>query len=155
MESLGLDRDTAQKMLDGWTAAYPGVQKYQDAIAQAASDKGYVRNFFGRRYYIENLEKAYKLANYVIQGTCADLLKESIIKKDEFIRKHRLDARILLPVHDELQTRVPTYERHIYPELVRFMEDYERFYIPLTSDLELTSTNWAEKKVVKLEELNV
>lgn len=155
MESLGLDRDTAQKMLDGWTAAYPGVQKYQDAIAQAASDKGYVRNFFGRRYYIENLEKAYKLANYVIQGTCADLLKESIIKKDEFIRKNRLDARILLPVHDELQTRVPTYERHIYPELVRFMEDYERFYIPLTSDLELTSTNWAEKKVVKLDEIAI
>lgn len=155
MESLGLDRETAQKMLDGWTAAYPGVQKYQDAISRAATNNGYVRNYFGRRYYIEDLSKAYKLANYVIQGTCADLLKESIIKKDEFIRRNGLKARILLPVHDEVQSAVPVEESHIYPELVRFMEDYDRFYIPLTSDLELTSTNWKAKKVVKLDEITV
>jgi DNA polymerase-1 len=155
MDSLGLDKSTAQKMLDGWTASYPGVQEYQDAIAQGATDRGYVRNFFGRRYYIENLEKAYKLANYVIQGTCADLLKESIIKKDEYIRKYGLKSRILLPVHDEVQTSVPHDETHIYPELVRFMEDYDRFYIPLTSDLELTNTTWEAKKVVKLDEATV
>lgn len=153
MESLGLDYETAQKMLDGWTAAYPGVQKYQDAISQAAGDKGYVRNYFGRRYYIEDLSKAYKLANYVIQGTCADLLKKAIIMKDEFIRRNNLDARLMLPVHDEVQSMVPDHEKHIYPELVRYMEDYDNFYIPLTSDLEITATNWAEKKVVKLDEL--
>ena len=155
MDSLGLDRETAQKMLDGWTEAYPGVQKYQDAISRAATAKGYVRNFFGRRYYIEDLSKAYKLANYNIQGTCADLLKESIIKLDDFIQKNKLDTRILLPVHDELQSAVPRHEAYIYPELVRVMEDYDRFYIPLTSDLELTSTTWKDKKEVKLDEIAV
>ena len=68
------------------TIAFPDVRKYQDAIITAYHEKGFVKNYYGRRYYLygENARRAYKLGNYVIQGTCADMLKEKIVYLDEF-----------------------------------------------------------------------
>ena len=43
--------------------------------------------------------------NYIISGTQADALKETMVVLDKFITEHKLDATIVLQVHDELQVK--------------------------------------------------
>ena len=38
----------------------------------------------GRVYYLSNTDKAYKVGNYLVQGSCADCLKAILLKLGSF-----------------------------------------------------------------------
>ena len=68
VEQLNISYEEAEKLLNGYKEAFPHVIIYQDMIQKAHSQKGYVSNHYGRRYYLQDGSKAYRLANYVVQG---------------------------------------------------------------------------------------
>ncbi|HDR5269489.1 hypothetical protein E8M24_18720 [Bacillus thuringiensis] len=144
----GVDLETVKKLDDGYYAAFPDVRKYQDAIITAYHEKGFVKNYYGRRYYLyaENARRAYKLGNYVIQGTCADMLKEKIVYLDEFLKDKQ--SRMMIPIHDEMQFLIAEGEEWIVPELARIMSDFTWCYAPITAGIEVTTTTWADKQEV-------
>jgi DNA polymerase-1 len=84
----------------------------------------------------------------LIQGTAAELTKESLVRLDRWRREEGLGFRMKLTVHDEIQLDTPM------EELVRaatgskwVMEQYPEFApIPIVADVEYSVTNWAEKK---------
>ena len=98
----------------------------------------------GRRYYIDNPRHAYKLANYCVQGSCADDLKRAIIEIDKLLINY--NSRFILPVHDELQFEIWKGEEHLIPRLLEFMEDTKWSLIPIIADVEVTYTNWRDKE---------
>ena len=56
--------------------------------------------------------------NYIISGTQADIIKEAMVKVNEFITENNIDAKLLFQVHDELV--YDFHERHTdFPERVR------------------------------------
>ena len=137
--------DTVTRLDKGYYKAYPDVLKYQNAVIEARRKLGYVENLFGRRYYLKDGNLAYKLGNYLIQGSSADILKEKIILADEYIEKNKIKTQFMMNVHDEMQfTSVKGEEKHIL-ELQKIMKE-DRLLIPIPADLEVTYTNWAEKK---------
>ena len=73
-----------------------------------------MKNYYGRRYYLygENARRAYKLGNYVIQGTCADMLKEKIVYLDEFLKDKQ--SRMMIPIHDEMQFLIVQVKSGLY-----------------------------------------
>ena len=82
-----------------------------DNTKNIAVEKGYVETKFGRRRYVQNIksqnyiirEQAKRIAmNAPIQGTAADITKIAMVKIEERIKKEKLDAKILLQVHDEI-----------------------------------------------------
>ena len=82
-----------------------------DNTKNIAVEKGYVETKFGRRRYVPNIklqnyiirEQAKRIAmNAPIQGTAADITKIAMVKIEERIKKEKLDAKILLQVHDEI-----------------------------------------------------
>ena len=147
MKQLDLEEDVAQALIDGYAQAFPEVITYQNSVVEAHRKRGYVANAYGRRYYLKDSEKAYKLANYVIQGSCADLLKETIIKIDYYLKDKK--SKFQMNIHDELSFLIHKDERWIVPELKKIMEDHDWHLIPIVCDIEYTDTNWAEKKEVK------
>lgn len=142
---LDIKEDEADALVRGYNEAFPGVVIYQKAIQRAHQAKGYVHNHYGRRYYLSDTSISYKLANYNIQGTCADALKEAIIRVDEYLKDKK--SKLVIPIHDELQFDIFKGEEWIVPDLLRIMQEaFSWCLVPVTAGVEITYTNWKEKK---------
>ena len=150
-DNLNIDLETATKLSDAYNKAYPGIKEYNNNVNAEMNLKGYVTNLYGRRYYIEKSTNFYKAGNYLIQGTCADGLKEAEIEIQEYLKDKK--SRLILPVHDELIFEVVPEEEDEVP--IRIKEIMEKIgevlkYIPMVSELEMTETDWSNKKEVEL-----
>jgi DNA polymerase-1 len=142
---VGIEEATA--LVDGYTAAFPVVITYQQKVNDGML-KGYVQNLRGRRYYISDSRKFYKAGNYLIQGSCADILKEKMIQIDRFLVENNCKTRMIMCIHDEIQFEVPASEDWVVPELKRMMEDTPDVMVPIVADVEFTETHWAAKEEI-------
>jgi DNA polymerase-1 len=147
----GIDYETAKRLDEGYYAAFPDVLKYQKLVVGVHGKRGYVENAFGRRYYIENSRDAYKLTNYIIQGSCADDLKRKIVQIDALLLKYR--SRFQMNIHDELSFEIYNGEEFLVPKIKAIMEKADFMKVPCVSDIEVTYTTWADKYDIKLEEI--
>ena len=148
-DNLNIDLETATKLSDAYNKAYPGIKEYNKTVDAEMNIKGFVTNLYGRRYYIEKSTNFYKAGNYLIQGTCADGLKEAEIEIQEYLKDKK--SRLILPVHDELIFEVhPDEEQEVPRKVKEIMEKIGDVlkYVPMVSELEMTETNWSEKKEV-------
>lgn len=144
-EQLGVSYEEAERLLNGYKEAFPHVIIYQDKIQKAHGMKGYVQNHYGRRYYLQDSRKAYRLANYVVQGSCADALKESIVRLDTFLKDTR--SCIVMPIHDELIFKFHKDEQHLKEQVLKIMQDaFDWCIVPVTAGIEETTTTWKEKR---------
>lgn len=110
-ENVGITVKEAKKYIEDYLKKYPKIKEYMDNTKNIAVEKGYVETKFGRRRYVLNIksqnyiirEQAKRIAmNAPIQGTAADITKIAMVKIEERIKKEKLDAKILLQVHDEI-----------------------------------------------------
>jgi DNA polymerase I len=147
-EQLGVSEDIAKALNDGYYQAFPKVLDYQKWIESTLAKQGYVSNIFGRRYYIRDFSKYYKAYNYMIQGGCADLLKNKEIKVHNYLKRNNLQSKMLLPVHDELQIQVVKGEEWIIPQIKAILDNNDEYIgtLPMTCDIEITHTSWADKE---------
>lgn len=79
------------------------------------------------------------------------MLKEIEIKICDYLKDKK--SRFILPIHDEVCVEVPPEEEDTVPITIkRMMEDVSDVipYVPVVSDVECTSTTWADKKDVYL-----
>lgn len=110
-ENVGITVKEAKKYIEDYLKKYPKIKEYMDNSKNIAVEKGYVETKFGRRRYVQNIksqnyiirEQAKRIAmNAPIQGTAADITKIAMVKIEERIKKEKLNAKILLQVHDEI-----------------------------------------------------
>ena len=80
-------------------------------IRKLASQQGYVETLFGRQLYVPEINAAnmqrrraaQRVAiNAPMQGTAADIIKIAMIKVDDWLKKNKVDAHMIMQVHDEL-----------------------------------------------------
>lgn len=148
---MNIPFETAQKLSDGYNETFPGVLKYQQSVQARLGLIGYVSNLYGRKYFLDNSTNFYKANNYLIQGTGADMLKEVEIKICDYLKNKK--SRFILPIHDELCIEVAPDEENEVPLAIKtMMEDVKDIipYVPIVSEIECTSTTWADKKEVYL-----
>ncbi len=110
-KDIGVTRAEADQYIKGYLAAYPGVDNYMKSVIQQAKSDGYVSTLFGRRRYLPELSSSNRMLqsfgervarNAPIQGTAADIIKIAMIKVTKRLKAEKLDARLILQVHDEL-----------------------------------------------------
>jgi DNA polymerase-1 len=151
--SLSIPTKTAQTYIAQYFARYQCIKSYMDGILVEARARGYVTTLFGRRRYVPELQSnntqmasaAERAAiNTPIQGTAADLIKMAMVAIDRRLTQEKLQARMLLQVHDELLFEVPEQEVERVKKLVReVMEEVMPLCVPLRVDIG-TGKNWAE-----------
>lgn len=148
-EALEVSMEIANALVSGWSNTFPEVSHYQKQVAKKVQKDKHATNMYGRVYYLSNTEKAYKVGNYLVQGSCADMLKAYVIKIGEFLRKNNCKSLPLANIHDELQFLIYKGEEWIFPHIKRIMEDVDWMQVPVVVDLEITNTTWADKKEVE------
>ncbi|WP_394695777.1 DNA polymerase I [Pseudoxanthomonas japonensis] len=108
---LGIARGEAQDYIALYFSRYPGVRDYMERTRQQARELGYVETVFGRRLYLEYINKGTQgqragaeraAINAPMQGTAADIIKRAMIGVDAWLADHRERAMMILQVHDEL-----------------------------------------------------
>jgi DNA polymerase-1 len=150
---LGISRGEAQKYVDLYFERYPGVRRYMDETRQQARERGYVETVFGRRLYLNDIasrnaalrQGAERAAiNAPMQGTAADIIKRAMIAVDRWLADSRIDARLIMQVHDELVFEV---KREAIDELTTHIRELmcraAELSVPLKVDVGV-GDNWDE-----------
>jgi DNA polymerase I len=82
--------------------------------------------------------------NSPLQGTAADLIKLAMIAIDRRLAAEKLEARMILQVHDELLFEAPSNERQQLSALVREeMENVHKLAVPLVVEI-CAGANWRD-----------
>jgi DNA polymerase-1 len=148
---IGVNREDAAVYIENYFRQYPDVRRFIQETIAAARDRGWVETLFKRRRYLPDLLSGNRqirsfgertAVNTPIQGTAADIIKLAMLRIDRSLQEKKLQARMLLQVHDELVFEFPKQEQ---PELIRLVrEGMERAVdldVPLDVDIEIGS-NW-------------
>ncbi len=150
---LGIGRGEAQDYIALYFSRYPGVRDFMERTRQQAREYGYVETIFGRRLYLEYINKGTQgqragaeraAINAPMQGTAADIIKRAMITVDAWLADHRQRAMMILQVHDELvfeadEDFVPT----LLSEATRLMAGAAQLSVPLMVDSGV-GNNWDE-----------
>ena len=150
---LGIERSAAQEYVDLYFARYPGVKRYMDNTRQQAREQGFVSTLFGRRLYLPEIasrnhqRRRYaerSAINAPMQGTAADIIKQAMIRVDEWLEQRGVDARLIMQVHDELVLEVAEDSaEEVARDVAGIMGASASLDVPLKVDWGLGS-NWDE-----------
>jgi DNA polymerase I len=152
-QRLDLPPAEAQGIIDRYFARYAAVKRWLDDTVARARKEGEVRTLFGRKRALPELlsrnpalrQGAERMAvNTPIQGTAADVIKIAMIRVDAALARERLDARLLLQVHDELVLEVAEADAPRLAGLLRReMAGAANLAVPLDVDVG-QGRSWAE-----------
>ena len=147
-ENVGITVKEAKKYIEDYLEKYPKIKEYMDNTKNIAVEKGYVETKFGRRRYVPNIvsqnyiirEQAKRIAmNAPIQGTAADITKIAMVKIEERIKKEKLDAKILLQVHDEIIVECNNNIKEKVAKILKEeMEKAAVLQVPLIADIRIS-----------------
>lgn len=140
------DPDTVAKLYNGFHSRFKDVATYGNWVTrQWARTGGYVTNLLGRRYYINESKDVYKLNNYLIQGSAADMIKLVIIRIDKMLRDGGYKTKLQGCIHDEICVCVAEGEHDVIYKIQHLMEHTVKTFVPVVAEVEVTTTTWADK----------
>ena len=154
-EQLGISRKIAKQYIEEYLQEYAGIKNFMDDMKEKAKETGYVETLFNRRRYIPELKSNNYMVrqfgeraamNTPIQGTAADIMKIAMINVYKKLIEEKLDAKIVLQVHDEMMIEAPLAEAEKVKEIVKTeMESAIKLNVPLIAEVS-EAENWYECK---------
>jgi DNA polymerase-1 len=152
-KELNISRKMAKTYIDNYFARYSGVKKFVDQTIAVARKTQKTSTLLGRIRLLPDINSANKTVrdfaeriaiNTPIQGTAADLIKLAMIRVDTAFSEKKLNAAMLLSVHDEIVFEVPPEELETAEKLVKeIMEGIWNLKAPLKVNI-TSGSNWAE-----------
>ena len=152
---LAITLEEAKAFIKHYFERFAGVRAWLDQTVDEARQRGFVETLFGRRRYIPELrDRNFSIrafgertaTNSPLQGSAADLIKIAMIRIHAALRERRLDAKMVLQVHDELVFEVSDGHRVEAGDLVkREMEGVADLRVPLVVTVG-AGKNWVDAK---------
>ena len=163
--------EQAQQYIKNYLLAYPKIKEFVETVRQIADERGYVKNFFGRRRRCRPLTEkekregkvyngrsytqsvrptdkhadAHKMLNSIIQGGAADLTRRSMIRQHEILKGTR--SLMVNQIHDEVVFELHVDEmEELMPKLMRAMTDWPQFRVPFTTEPKIAEWDWSTSK---------
>jgi DNA polymerase-1 len=152
-QNLGIPQKEAAQFINAYFARYRGVKEYLDNSLAETRKTEMARTLFGRIRPIPEINSPQvQLRNFAertalnspLQGTAADLIKLAMIAIDARLAGEKLEAKMILQVHDELLFEAPEKETPVLTELVREeMENVYKLAVPLVVEIGV-GANWRD-----------
>lgn len=153
--NLGITRKRAKEFIDKYLKTFSGVNKYMTDIVEFAKEHGYVETLYNRRRALPEINTKNKIVaslnarlamNTPIQGTAADIIKLAMINAFDYIEKTKVDANLLLQVHDELIFDVnKDVVDEFTIEMVKIMEEAVELDVKLKAEAS-SGSSWYDTK---------
>ena len=153
--NLGITRKRAKEFIDKYLETFSGVNKYMTDIVEFAKEHGYVETLYNRRRALPEINVKNKIVaslnarlamNTPIQGTAADIIKLAMINAFDYIEKTKVDAKLLLQVHDELIFDVnKDVVDEFTIEMVKIMEEAVELDVKLKAEAS-SGSSWYDTK---------
>lgn len=154
-EDLGVSRAEARSYMDAYLDRFSGVRAYMENVVKQAYEDGFVSTLSGRKRRIPELQDKNRMLrmagerialNTPIQGTAADIMKIATVRVADALRTGKLQAKLVLQVHDELIVECPPEEtEQVKTILIREMEHAADLSVPLNVEAN-AGCNWYEAK---------
>jgi DNA polymerase-1 len=154
-QQLGIPREEADRYIREYFARYEGVKSWIASTIEEVRQRGYTLTLDGRRRPIPDIAAKNPNArsfaertavNTPLQGTAADLMKTAMIRIGAELARRRMQARMLLQVHDELVFECPPAELADLSKLVKqLMEGVHELKVPLLAEIG-HGPNWRDAK---------
>jgi DNA polymerase-1 len=154
---LGIEREEAGAYIKKYFERFPGIRDYIEETKAFCKKNGYVLTLFGRKCHYPDItnsnasirafnERA--AINARLQGSAADIIRRAMIRIEPALKKAKLNAKMLLQVHDELIFEVPDAEvAKTLPVIKKVMEDAPMPAVSLSVPLQVdahAAKNWEE-----------
>lgn len=144
-KDIGVSVADAKNYISQYLANYPGVSRFMDETVEFAMKNGYVSTIFNRRRYIPELSSSNKVLqafgkraamNAPIQGAAADIIKIAMVRVYKRLKEEKLDARLILQVHDELIVEAAPADKDRAKAIMKEeMEKAASLAVPLIADV--------------------
>ena len=154
-KDLNITRNEARQYIDGYLNTYPNIKNYMEEIVKLAKKDGYVTTILGRKRYIPEINsKNFNIRSFgerialntPIQGSAADIIKLAMIKVYERLKEEKVNAKLILQIHDELIIECDEKEKDIVKNILKeSMENVYKLDLPLKVDV-CEGRNWYESK---------
>ncbi len=154
---LKISREEAGDYIKAYHDKFPGITDYMERMKTFCREHGYVETLFGRRcHYPEINTKNFnqrgfaerQAINAPLQGSAADIIRRAMVRMPDALKAARLDAQMLLQVHDELVFECPEAQVDALCDLVRtVMGDATRPVLDLSVPLVVEAgrgATWAQ-----------
>jgi DNA polymerase-1 len=154
---LGIEREEARAYIQKYFERFPGIRDYMDETKAFCKQNGYVLTLFGRKAHYPEIRASNPTIrafnerasiNARLQGSAADIIRRAMIRMDGALAKAKLNAQMLLQVHDELVFEVPEDEvDRTLPVIKKVMEEAPMPAVSLSVPLHVdahAAHNWDE-----------
>ena len=154
-KDIGVSNKEAKQYIENYLATFSGVDRFMAKTIEDAKENGYVTTVFGRRRYLPEITSSNGMMrafgervarNAPIQGTAADIIKIAMINVFKRLKAERLDARLILQVHDELIIECAENLKDTVSALLKEeMENAVKMSVELAADVH-SGYSWYEAK---------
>jgi len=116
---LGIERGEAGEYIKKYFERFPGIRDYMDETKEYCRTHGYVLTLFGRKCHYPDIKasnpslRAFNeraAINARLQGSASDIIRRAMMRMEGELASAKLNAQMLLQVHDELIFEVPENE---------------------------------------------
>lgn len=152
-QRLNISRTEAKDIIDAYFKEFPAVKSYMDDCIEKARKNEYVETILGRRRYLRDINSRNatmrgfaerNAINAPIQGSAADLIKVAMIQVHHWMKKEKLQSKMILQVHDELVFDAHKDEVELLKrEIPKLMSNAVKIAVPLEVETGIGG-NWLE-----------
>ena len=154
-KDIGVSNKEAKQYIENYLFTFRGVDRFMTKTIEEAKENGYVTTVFGRRRYLPEITSSNGMMrafgervarNAPIQGTAADIIKIAMINVFKRLKAEKLDARLILQVHDELIIECAENIKDTVSALLKEeMQNAVKMSVELTADVH-SGCSWYEAK---------
>ncbi|HKI90607.1 MAG TPA: DNA polymerase I [Draconibacterium sp.] len=152
-QRLNIPRTEAKELIDGYFENFGDIKSYMDKQIELARNQGFVQTIKGRKRYLNDINSANAVVrgmaernaiNAPIQGSAADIIKIAMINIYRRFVEQKLQSKMVLQVHDELNFDVYKSELEDVKNIVKSeMENAVEIGVPLTIEMN-AANNWLD-----------
>jgi DNA polymerase-1 len=152
-QRLNIPRTEAKELIDGYFENFPKIKEFMDKQIELARNQGFVQTIKGRKRYLTDINSANAVVrgmaernaiNAPIQGSAADIIKIAMINIYRQFETLKINSKMVLQVHDELNFDVDKTELEQVKQIVKTeMERAVDIGVQLTVEMN-SADNWLD-----------
>ncbi len=157
-KQISVTNQEAQDFINEYFKKFPEIKEYMNNTIKFCRKNGFVNNIFGRRIHLRSINdknfavRAFQeraAINAPIQGSAADIIRLAMIEIDRMIEEKKINAKMLLQIHDELVFESSIKDQKNNEKLIKKVmtsvssSEHHMFSIPLEVSIN-SGYNWGE-----------